>query len=182
MSRERLDTRFQIFPAGPNDAADLARVHIESWRETYAGVLSEAWLARLSLTGHAGRFARMLSKPAPDDVTLTVADPWGLVGYAQGGRSRRGIAGEAEVMTLYLLRSAQKQGLGRRLLTDTARVLAAQGAQTLVISVLHDNLAARSFYEHLGGVAEPARRERGPDGGVYLEVAYAWPDISLLTG
>ncbi len=182
MSRDRLDTRFLIFPAGPNDAADLARVHIESWRETYAGILSEAWLARLSPVGYAGRFSRMLSKPAPDDVTLTVADRRGLVGYAQGGRSRRGVSGEAEVMTLYLLRTAQKQGLGRRLLTDIARVLAAQGAQALIISVLQDNLAARSFYEHLGGVAEPARRERGPDGGVYLEVAYAWPDINRLTG
>ena len=145
MSHERVDTRFLIFPAGPDDAEDLARVHIESWRETYRGILSEAWLARLSPVAHAGRFARTLSKPAPDDVTLTVADPLGLVGYAQGGRSRRGVAGEVEIMTLYLLRAAQKQGLGRRLLTDTARVLAARGAQALVISVLHDPLAARTF-------------------------------------
>lgn len=182
MSGERTDTRFLIFPAGPTDAAALARVHVESWRETYAGMLSAAWLGRLSLEGHAGRFARTLSKPGPDDVTLMAADPWAAVGYAQGGRSRRGVPGEAEIMTLYLLRAAQGQGLGRRLLTSTARALAAQGARSLVISVLHDNVPARGFYGHLGGQAEPARRERGPDGGVHLEVAYAWPDIASVTG
>jgi ribosomal protein S18 acetylase RimI-like enzyme len=182
MSGERIDTRFLILPAGPADAEDLARVHIDSWRETYRGLLSDAWLARMSPIGQTKRFAQSLSKPGPDGVTLIAADPWEVVGYAQGGRSRRGFPGEAEIMTLYLLRAAQGQGLGRRLLTNTARALAAQGARTLVISVLHDNLAARSFYEHLGGAPEPARRERGPDGGAYLEVAYVWPRINVLTG
>ena len=65
---------------------------------------------------------------------------------------------------------------------DTARALAARGATSLVISVLRDNLAARAFYEHLGGEAEPARLEPGPGGGMFHEVAYRWADISDLTG
>lgn len=182
MSRERVDTQFVIFPAGPADAEDLARVHVQSWRETYKGLLPDAYLARMSEPGHARRFAQMLIRPGPDDVTLAAADRWGLVGYAQGGPSRRRVADEAEVATLYLVRSAQGRGLGGRLLVGAARSLASRGAKSLVISVLRDNFGARGFYEHLGGEAEPARLEPGPGGGSYHEVAYRWADITDLTG
>ena len=182
MAYGSVDSAFVIFPAGPADAEALARVHVQSWRETYRGLLPDAYLARMSEEAHARRFAKALMKPGPDDVTLVVADRWGLGGYAQGGPSRRGVPGEAEVATLYLLRSAQNRGLGGQLLGDTARALAVRGARSLVISVLRDNFAARGFYEHLGGEPEPARQEPGPGGGSYWEVAYRWADITRLTG
>ena len=72
-------------------------MHVQSWRETYRGLLPDAYLARMSEEAHARRFAKALLKPGPDDVTLAVADRWGLGGYAQGGPSRRGVSGEAEV-------------------------------------------------------------------------------------
>src|SRR5213075_494245 len=94
MSRGRLDTQFVIFPAGPTDADDLARVHVQSWRETYRGLLPDAYLARMSEAAHARRFGHALMKPGADDVTLAAADRWGLVGYVQGGASRRRVEHE----------------------------------------------------------------------------------------
>ncbi|MDZ4372125.1 MAG: GNAT family N-acetyltransferase [Phenylobacterium sp.] len=169
-----------IFPAGPADAEALSSVHVTSWRQTYRGLLPEAYLARMSEPAHARRFAARLLKPGRDEVILAAADRAGLVGYAEGGPSRRGAPGEAEIATLYLLEPAQGRGLGRRLLADAACALAAQGARSLAISVLRDNVRARRFYEHLGGEAEPPRQEPGPGGGRYWEVAYVWPDIRTL--
>jgi ribosomal protein S18 acetylase RimI-like enzyme len=177
-----VETAFVVFPAGPADAEALAHVHVRSWRETYQGLLPEAYLARMSVEAHARRFAHHLTRPGRDDVTLAAADRWDLVGYAQGGPSRRRVPGEAEIATLYLVRTAQGRGVGRRLLIETARALAAHGARSLVISVLRDNAPARAFYEHLGGEAEPARLEPGPGGGLLHEVAYRWPQIATLIG
>jgi len=182
MAHGRVETGFVVFPAGPADAEALASVHVASWRQTYRGLLPDAYLARLSEPAHTRRFAGRLLKPGPDDVILTAADRAGLVGYAEGGPSRRGVPGEAEISTLYLLRHVQGRGLGRRLLTETARALAAHGARSLAISVLRDNVQARRFYEHLGGLAEPPRQEPGPGGGRYWEVAYVWRDIGDVTG
>lgn len=178
MAYGSVEQAFVIFPAGPADAEALARVHVQAWRETYRGLLPDAYLARMSEEIHVRRFAKALLHPGPDDVTLAVGDRRGLAGYSQGGPSRRGVPGEAEVATLYLLRAAQGRGLGGRLLGDTARALALRGARSLVISVLRDNSAARGFYEHLGGEAEAARLEPGPGGGSNWEVAYRWPDIT----
>ncbi len=171
---------FVIFPPGPVDADVLAAVHVAAWRETYQGLLPQAYLARMSEADHARRFADALRNPGPNEVTLAAATRAGVVGYVQGGPSRRRTPGEAEVATLYLLRAAQGRGLGRALLQQTARALAARGATSLVISVLRENRAARAFYAYLGGEPEPARRERGPGGALLHEVAYRWPDITVL--
>jgi len=171
---------YLVFPAGPSDAEDLARVHVTSWRETYRGLLPDAFLARMSEAGHARRFARSLLHPGEHGVTLVAADRNGIVGYAAGGPSRSGAKGEAEIATLYVLRRAQSQGLGARLMADTARVLAAQGATSLMISVLRENIRARGFYEHLSGEPEAPRREPGPGGQLLYEVAYRWADIQGL--
>ena len=177
---------FVVFPAGPSDAEDMARVHVVAWRETYRGLLPDAFLARMSEPGFTRRFQRALTAPG-DSVTLVGAERHGLVAYAQGGASRRSGAnlangGEAEIHTLYVLRQAQGAGLGARLMIEMTRALAAQGATSLMISVLRDNLRARGFYEHLGGEPEAARQEPGPGGRLLYEVAYRWADIRNLIG
>lgn len=172
---------YVVLPAGPADAASLAQVHVTAWRETYGGMLPEPFLARMSVEAHARRFARALTRPGPHDVTLAALNPQGVFGYVAGGPSRAGVAGEAEIETLYLLRAAQGRGVGRRLLTDAARALAAHGAQSLMISVLAQNAPARAFYERLGGVADDPREEAGFGGRVW-EVAYRWPDLRSLIG
>ena len=181
MSQSRgASTSILILPAGPADAEALARVHVRSWRETYRGLLPEAYLARMSEADFTRRFRHALTFPGRNEVTLAAAAREGLIGYAQGGPSRAGVEGEAEIATLYLLRSAQGSGAGRRLMAGMAHALAAGGARSLAISVLRDNLRARGFYEHLGGQADPARPERGPGGALLHEVTYRWLEIGVL--
>ena len=85
------------------------------------GLLPDAYLARMSEEAHARRFARMLVQPGPDDLTLAAGDRWGLVGYAQGGPSRRKVPGEAEVATLYVLRGAQGHEQGQEMFDGRVR-------------------------------------------------------------
>lgn len=170
---------FVIFPAGPSDAEALGEVHVRAWRETYRGMLPDSYLTRLSPELHARRWRRALLASQAQEATLAAADRSGLVGYAGVGPSRRKVEGEAEIYTLYLIRTAQRRGLGRRLVADAARLMAARGFTSMMISVLSDNVAARGFYERLGGEAEPDRLEHGPAGVVH-ETAYVWPDIRTL--
>jgi GNAT superfamily N-acetyltransferase len=170
------DLTYVIVPPGPADAEALARLHVESWRETYRGLLPDAFLDGMSVEAHGRRWASALASPAPGETTLALAGPARLVGYASGGPSRRG---GWEIATLYLLRLAQGQGQGRRLVSALARVFADQGGGGLTISALRDNVAARTFYARLGGVAQPPRLTPGP-GGIVCEVNYFWPDVSSL--
>ena len=162
---------YVICPAGPGDALDLARVHVQSWRETYPGLLPRSYLENMSVRRHARLWRRRLL--ATGEVTLAAEGAEGLVGYCSGSVWRGREDGLAEITTLYVLREAQDTGVGGRLLTDAARALAAQGALSLVIWVLRDNTKARGFYEHLGGRLDATRGEM-VGGHVIPAVAYRW--------
>ncbi|HEY1926676.1 MAG TPA: GNAT family N-acetyltransferase [Caulobacteraceae bacterium] len=176
MTMERL-AAYNILPAGPGDAAALARVHVRAWRETYAGMLPGPFLAQMNPGVYARRWRRQLMTADSSELILCAEGAGGLVGYC--GASER--AGGAEVSTLYVVRPAQRRGLGKRLLSSAAKVMAARGAPSLHLWVLNDNTKARAFYEHLGGVPIEERRVSGWD-GAYRETAYAWPDIRTLAG
>jgi hypothetical protein len=114
MDGPRLASDYLIFPPGPGDAEDLAEVHVNSWRQTYPGLLPDLYLARLSPPLHARRWRKRLLKATPGEVDLAAGDRGGLVAYVSGGPMRGGPAGEAEVTTLYVLRSARGEAWGAR--------------------------------------------------------------------
>lgn len=165
-----------IIPAGPGDAVALAEVHVRSWRETYAGLLPPQYLERMSVPVHATRWRRQLTRTRPGEVVLAAEGPAGLTAYCAGARLAED---EAEVFTLYVLKSAQGSGLGRRLFATAARVLRAEGARSLRLWVLNGNERARGFYAHLGGVVTAERPVSGWGGGL-RETAYRWSDIGAL--
>jgi ribosomal protein S18 acetylase RimI-like enzyme len=178
--RVQSELTYAIVPAGPGDAVDLARVHVEAWRETYPGMLPQVYLDRMSVAIHARRWRHRLMNGG--EITLAAETARGLVGYCSGDWARGGARpGEAEISTLYVLRRAQRVGLGARLLTAAARALAARGATSLVIWVLRDNMSARRFYETMGGVAD-RERDEAIGGGIVASVAYRWADIGTLVG
>jgi ribosomal protein S18 acetylase RimI-like enzyme len=168
---------YNIVPAGPGDAAALARVHVRSWRETYAGLLPGPFLAQMNAGVYARRWRRQLMSAEPSEVVLCAEGVGGLVGYC--GASPAGAS--AEVSTLYVIRPAQRRGVGKRLLSSAAKVLQAQGARSLHLWVLNDNAKARTFYEHLGGAAVEERTVGGWE-GAYRETAYHWADIGRIAG
>jgi ribosomal protein S18 acetylase RimI-like enzyme len=173
---ERLD-EILIVAAGPGDAKALAEVHVRAWRESYAGLLPADYLAQMNEQLYARRWRRQLLAPRPAEMVLAAEARDGLVGYS-AARIRSG-DGASEVSTLYVIREAQKLGVGRRLLVGAARVLRSRGAGAVIVWVLNGNTAARGFYEHLGGVSVSERPVVGWGGGL-METAYRWPDIDRL--
>lgn len=163
-----------ILPAGPGDAGAVARVHVAAWRETYAGILPPTYLQSLSVPMQARRWRRRLMLES--EFTLIAEGADGVSAYCSGEWSRAGAAQEAEIHTLYVLRAAQRQGLGKALFTAAARVMAARGAASLLLWVLRDNAGARAFYERMGGAAEDVSGE-WVGGELVASVGYRWADL-----
>ena len=120
---------------------------------------------------------RLLTASPSPEIVLAAEGRDGLVGYCAGHSRADGTL--VEVSTLYLLRGAQKCGLGRQLLGAMARVFRDRGATSVILWVLNGNTAARGFYEHLGGQAVAERTAPGWGGGL-RETAYSWTDIDRL--
>lgn len=170
--------------ARPTDAEAMARVHLESWRSTYAGVLPDAHLAGLSLWREAAGYERAIADRRGGHAGFVAladgqeAPGAGVVGFVTGGLSRRPQIAEGEVETLYLLDDFRERGIGRRLMRAMASHLASLGAQSAFAWVLEDN-PSRWFYERLG--ARLAAREGLRFAGrPVTQLAYAWEPIHTL--
>jgi GNAT superfamily N-acetyltransferase len=157
--------------ARAEDAAAIAAVHVQSWREAYRGIVPQPYLDRLSLAAHERQWRATLA----DGGWAFVAEWEGrLVGLASGGPSRRRRDITGELYVLYLLRACHGRGIGRALFDASHYQLARCGHRGLLVWVLADN-PARGFYERLGG--ELAGEGMVAVGGARLrEIAYAWRD------
>jgi ribosomal protein S18 acetylase RimI-like enzyme len=162
------------------DAPAIGRIHVESWRETYHGLLPDRLLHSLSALVRAAMGQGAQEREPP--VLLFVAERASgeLVGFVGGGRCRATtLPHDAEVYAIYVLRAAQQRGCGRRLMAALAAALRARGFNSTCLWVLSENTKARAFYERLGGEIVGERTEvDGEDS--FDEVAYGWASLGTL--
>lgn len=167
-----------IRPATLADAEAIGRVHVESWRATYRGILPDAMLDDLSYAVHTARWQRYL---ADDETIVFVAEDAGdrLAGFVSGGPERTGgFDITAELYAIYLDPAHLGQGIGKQLTCALAATLQERGHQSMLVWVLANN-PARHFYEALGG--EYLAKTTITLGGVDLvEWAYGWRALDTL--
>jgi GNAT superfamily N-acetyltransferase len=163
--------------ARPGDAQGIARIHLQSWRETYAGIVSPDFLETISIQARLKSWQENLapSYRGPRFNLVAEVGSTGIVGFASGGRQRdwdrlsgrphaeaRAGGGnrpaalahlrdyDGELWAIYLLKSHQGSGIGRQLFEAVRLRLKERGFQAMLAWVLKANPAC-GFYERMGG-------------------------------
>ena len=176
--------------ARPADADAIGRVHSESWRLTYAGLVSSRYLASLDEEELAEKWRRRLAAPRGESALLVAEQDGAVIGFSLHGPAgegdlEHGFAGEIQM--LYVLPAGQRRGHGRALFEQAASDLAARNLFWLVVWVVENNLAARAFYRRVGLAPDGARRTDMFGGQAVEVVRYAGPlnpvvvDLARLT-
>ena len=173
----------RIRKATAADSYGIAEVHVDSWRSSYADIVSPEVLSDLSYADRKKMWDSILNSPTREKHCY-VAETGGdrIVGFACGGPVSEGCGNyEGEIYSIYLLEEYQRGGLGRQLLLSTARRMKDDSIESLLLWVFEDNQGARGFYESLGGELI-GRKEIRIGSSDLVEVAYGWRDIRTLAG
>ncbi len=159
------------------DAEAIARIHVETWRSSYAGMLPHDLLVGMSLERQAAMWQRMLRG---GETVIVADDPrYGVIGFGSYGPNRAARSDfTGEVYTLYLLPDFQGLGIGQGLLRALFGALAREGHETALIWVVANN-PSRFFYKAMGG-RPAARRDTNMGGQTVPEVAYGWENVHAL--
>lgn len=168
-------SEFTLREADLADGDAIARVHVETWRATYAGVVPDHYLIGMSVQGQAFNWKKLLRRPAERHMTLvTEVSGAGVVGFGSAGTARsRPPPATGEIYTLYVSTDWQGQGMGRALLNGLLERLRRQGHAEAYLWVLAEN-PSRFFYERVGG-QRVAQQTETFAGSQLLEYAYRWP-------
>ena len=159
------------------DARAIARVHVDSWRSTYRGIMPETVLTNLSLEKRQSSWNEMISTAAIENhfIYVAVSESGEIVGFASGGREKSGNSiYKGELYAIYLLESHQRQGIGRKLIQLIVQRLAEIKINSVLVLVLANNPSCQ-FYLNIGG--QKMYEKEIARGGLKLkEIAYVWQD------
>ena len=106
-----------IRKANATDATAIAKVHVDSWRTTYSGIVPDDYLVCLSYEQRELLWRDQLCNTDSQEFTYVVEDSSGVVvGFAGGGPERTGHAEyKGELYGIYILETHQRKGVGRQL-------------------------------------------------------------------
>lgn len=170
-------TVVDLCKAALDDADAIARIQVETWRMTYAGILPDELLIRMS----KNRQRRMWRRMMRGGETIQVArDPAaGVIGFGSYGPNRSDRDGfSGEIYTLYVAPDFQGIGIGRGLLRAMFGSLTGEGHDSALVWVLAEN-PNRFFYEAQGG-QRIAERSVTMWGAQVRELAYGWTSTHAL--
>jgi len=144
-----------IKPATFDDIEAIATVHIQSWKETYPGIMPAQRIAALNLESCMRNWQRSLE--AGSRVFVAVVDDT-IVGFAAGDKNRSnehcetglGDKCDCELAAIYILKEHHHRGIGRALVKRFAQTMKEEGYRSMVIWVAEKN-PATGFYAALGG-------------------------------
>ena len=149
---------FCMLPAEQNDAAALAEILTQSWKEAYAHILPPAELeSAANKERYTAAFAAMTRNPAN---TFYIAHcggiPCGMLLYCPARDAD--LSGYAEIVALYTLQKYWGSGLGRALAERALGEMQPRFAGA-ALWVFQDNARARRFYEKCGFVPDGKQKQ-----------------------
>lgn len=182
-----------VRPAVLDDAPEMGRVFVDSFRTGHRGQMPEHLLMDRTYEKSTQSWARSLRDIERGDlpgvrIAVAVDDSGELMGvgmcgpphpWEDDGPARLAVP-TGEVWALYVAPEHQRRGAGRALVEHLADFLASEGIDRLIIGVLVANTAARAFYESLGGHFIGVRDHVDED-VVLDEAVYEWRDLTAGT-
>lgn len=164
--------------ARPDDAAEVARVYIDSWHDTYAGILPSRLLCRMTPHGQTARWNAAIRAQGRESIMVAECGSLGVVGMTSFGPARDSSLGfDAEVYTLYVDPAFYNQGTGRALMQAAFAALRKQGYASCLIWA-HAKNPVRFFYETMGGKLA-AERTASMMGDTVPESGFGWRRLAL---
>ena len=161
--------------ATASDSLAVAKAHVRSWQESFAGIVAQTFLDKMSIDQRADAFEKRFSD---DSYKMYVAEVpgQGIVGFADFGEPRERIGTyEGELYAIYLLQEFQRKGIGGRLFRLGVEFFMSRGKRSMYLLALEVS-PYRKFYEKLGGQVI-GKQSIVIEGLIYDEVVYGWDSL-----
>ncbi|MED1114032.1 GNAT family N-acetyltransferase [Bacillus paramycoides] len=139
----------QIRKATIHDAEGIAKVHVDSWRKTYKGIIPDDFLKNLSYEQRTKLWIQNIARE--DNYVVVVENPEKeIIAFADcSKRETNTVPNSSDLTSIYLLEEYQGKGIGKELLKQLFLQFKHLGYQKIFVEVLEDN-KTRYFYEHYG--------------------------------
>jgi ribosomal protein S18 acetylase RimI-like enzyme len=170
-----MDDTYQLRAATQADAEGVALLHTDSWRRTYRGMMSDAFLDGGALDDRRRVWRERLASVNPDRYVLIADDGARIVGFICAF-AREDRTWGAYIDNLHVVHDTRRRGIGRALMRGAAEwICRTQPGAGVYLWVMEANTPARTFYDRLGARNIETVEVPDPDGGHAPNCRYVWP-------
>ena len=157
------------------DTAGIAKVHVDSWRTTYRGIIPQSYLDKLSYEQRTGLWEKNISD-VNNVIFVAENSDNEIIGFVVGATRETNLEPNASDLTaIYLLEQWHGKGIGKQLIKAIMQSFKKDGYQKIYVDVLADN-NTRNFYKYYG--AEYVKTvQLNFDGTMIDEEIYVWNNI-----
>jgi GNAT superfamily N-acetyltransferase len=171
---------YELRPATVPDADAIAVLHTDSWRRTYRGMMSDAFLDGGALENRRHVWHERLHAPAADRLVTVADDGSRIVGFICVF-AREDESWGAYVDNLHVAHDWKGRGVGRALMRRAAKwVCETHPGGGVYLWVMEANASARAFYDRLGARNVETVQLPDPGGGSAPNCRYVWSDARTL--
>lgn len=171
-------TKFIIRRIKDGDEVAVSRVHIQSWQESYRGLVPDLYLDQLNskLNERIENWRKAIANPQRWIWVAEIQNA--IVGFVILGPPRdTDREGYIELGAIYLLADYKRMGIGYSLLKEGFVKMKELGYSKAYCWVLENNPTIR-FYEKTGAKASMLVKQDEIGGKNLNEIAYEWKDLS----
>lgn len=169
---------YKIRKAFPQDVDDIAKIHVECWRECYPFLPEKLHQIR-SVSVRSQQWCERLSGVEPEGVTRVLLDEGHVVGFGHampnGDPDLPDI--DYELHACYFLPQYRRLSSGPQMMLEMIDASLSLGAKSFCVWAWRDN-PIRLTYSSLG-LQPRIRRDRNIEGYCAPEVGYVSKDIDL---
>jgi ribosomal protein S18 acetylase RimI-like enzyme len=158
--------------ARPEDAFEIAGVHVRAWQAAYRGLLPGEYLDGLRAEDRMTHYNFDDGRPGHPTTIVAVADAtiWGFA--TTGPALDHEAAGTGQIYAFYVDPQMWGRGAGRSLMAEAQARLRRQGFGAALLWVLAGNKRAENFYQAHGWQPDGQRREQEVWGAMADEICY----------
>lgn len=141
------------------DVEQMSHVVVSTWKVAYKGLISQAYLNKLTTEMYNERFKRQLYAKKLLFLVAEIQDT--IVGMLQANIKNEIM----QIDMLYVLPQYHQQGVGKALLNKVVSDYI--GVEKVVLNVLDKNNAAKQFYKKQGFVSSGQKQQSQINAGVF---------------
>jgi ribosomal protein S18 acetylase RimI-like enzyme len=161
----------QVRIATVEDAEGFAKVHIDTWRECYKGIVPDAYLESLDLPQRTKGWKYILS--STDQLCSVVESHQTVIGWVTCGVNRdRNESDIYEIYGIYVLPQYWGSDAGESLFRAAIERLDDLKPRSITLWVLKENVRAQCFYKKHGFSTDGAKKVIDIGGKELEEVRY----------
>lgn len=157
-----------------DDIEEVALLHVNSWYETYKGIISQSYLENMK-NNLVKRIERMRNEFNLRMMIVAVIDNE-IVGFSEfvlSNKFSKDLDIDCELCGLYIKNNYKNLGLGSKMFEYVVNIFKENNKKKMGLWCVKENIPAISFYEKKGGILTKEKTFT-IDNQEYSEVSYTY--------